>query len=63
MQFPAFVIVYGFTDLIFNAVLKVKFVECMCSKRNEMCIKVSTRECAVEYEIDLFFNIEKPKQG
>jgi hypothetical protein len=31
MQFPTFVIVRGFTDFIFNAVLKVMFVEFMCS--------------------------------
>jgi len=31
IYFPAFVIVHDFTDLIFNAVLKVMFVECMCS--------------------------------
>lgn len=51
MYFPAFVIVHGFI-----AVLKVMFVEYMCSQG-------CRREGAVEYEIDLFFNIEKPKQG
>lgn len=63
MQFPTFVIVRGFTDFIFNAVLKVMFVEFMCSQRNEMSVKASTRLGAVEYEIERFFDIEKPKQG
>jgi hypothetical protein len=28
-----------------------------------MSVRASTREGAVEYDIDLFFDIEKPKQG
>jgi hypothetical protein len=31
IYFPAFVIVLGFTNFIFNAVLKVMFIECVCS--------------------------------